>query len=506
MGRKFGLIILDGWGLGKKDKSDAVFQAKTPNMDKYINTYPNATLTTFGEAVGLPEGQMGNSEVGHLNIGAGRIVYQELTRINRSIKMGEFAHLPNLKKLIELAKEGQRKVHLIGLVSRGGVHSSQEHLHALIDVLEENGLKDVFVHAMTDGRDCDPKSGKLFIGDLEKHLEGKNTKIATVIGRYYGMDRDKRWERIATAYDAMVRRKGEEASSALEVIDNNYAKDITDEFIPATCINIDKNCAVEKDDIVLCFNFRTDRLREMTEVLSQQDFPEHNMQTLPLHYFTMTSYDDNFKGVNVLFSKDNLVNTLGEVVSKQGKTQIRIAETEKYPHVTFFFSGGREEEFEGETRLMAASPKVATYDLQPEMSAPEVTEKIIGGMREITPDFFCLNFANADMVGHTGVFDAIVKSVETVDECMGKIIEEGQKHGYEFLVIADHGNADFAINPDGSPNTAHSLNPVPVVLITEDQAIDLKHGILADVAPSILQRMDLPVPAEMTGESLVIRL
>ncbi|CAN0007419.1 unnamed protein product, partial [Chrysoparadoxa australica] len=483
MSKQFGLIILDGWGLGKQDKSDAVYTAKTPNMDHYLSNYPNATLTTFGEAVGLPAGQMGNSEVGHLNIGAGRIVYQELTRINKSIRDREFFHNPALKKAAKLAKGTKRKVHLVGLVSTGGVHSSQNHLHQLVDFFESEGLDNVFIHAITDGRDCDPKSGKGFIRTLEQFLIGKKTKIASVIGRYFAMDRDNRWERISTAYQTMVHRAGISFKDAQSVLNHYYAENITDEFIPASPLELGElNGAIEADDIVLCFNFRTDRLRELTTALTQKDFPEHQMKALPLHYFTMTNYDENFKNVEVIFKKDNLKNTLGEIVSKAGKTQVRIAETEKYPHVTFFFSGGNEQAFEGEQRLIAASPKVATYDLQPEMSAIEVKDKIINAIQTEQPDFFCLNFANPDMVGHTGVFDAIVKAVETVDGCLGEIVKAGQEKGYEFLIIADHGNADFAVNQDGTPNTAHSLNPLPVVLVTQDKTVQIEEGILADVS------------------------
>lgn len=504
MSKQLGLIILDGWGLGKQDSSDAVFTAKTPNMDHYLSSYPNATLTTFGEAVGLPAGQMGNSEVGHLNIGAGRIVYQELTRINKSIRDGDFFQNPALKQAAELARGTKRKIHLVGLVSTGGVHSSQNHLHQLVEFFESEGLDNLFIHAITDGRDCDPKSGKGFLRTLEQFLIGRKTKIASLIGRYYAMDRDHRWERIASAYHAMVNRQGELFKDAQSVLNHFYAANITDEFIPASPLDLDgKNGAIEADDIVVCFNFRTDRLRELTTALTQKDFPEHQMKTLPLHYFTMTNYDESFKNVEVIFKKDNLKNTLGEVVSNAGKSQVRIAETEKYPHVTFFFSGGSEQEFPKEQRLIAASPKVATYDLQPEMSAFEVRDKIVSAIQNEQPDFFCLNFANPDMVGHTGVFDAIVKSVETVDSCLGDIVKVGQEKGYEFLIIADHGNADYAVNIDGTPNTAHSLNPVPVVLITQDKNLQIQEGILADVAPTILERMGISAPEEMTGRSLL---
>tara|TARA_R110000737_G_scaffold201428_1_gene220799 strand:- start:6003 stop:7526 length:1524 start_codon:yes stop_codon:yes gene_type:complete len=505
MTNKFGLIILDGWGLGKKDQSDAVYQAKTPFMDSLMASYPNTSLTTFGEAVGLPEGQMGNSEVGHLNIGAGRIVYQELTRINKSIREGDFFKNERLLEAMKLAKEKNRKLHLIGLVSKGGVHSSQEHLYALCDLAEQQGLKNVFIHAFTDGRDCDPKSGQHFFSELEKEIKDKNAKIATIVGRYYAMDRDNRWERISEAYHAMVSRTGAVYDTVDSVFEANYSKNITDEFLPASIINLGEgiNASISEDDVVINFNFRTDRPREITIALTQKAFHEQNMHPLNLHYFSMTMYDENFKNMNVIFNKDNLKNTLGEVFSKLGRTQVRIAETEKYPHVTFFFSGGREKPFEGESRILINSPKVATYDLQPEMSAIEVKDKIVDSINTETPDFICLNFANPDMVGHTGVFSAIIKAVETVDSCLKQVVEAGKEKGYEFLVIADHGNADFAINADGSPNTAHSMNPVPAILVTDNRDLKLHEGILADVAPTILRRMGIAAPIEMDGKSLV---
>lgn len=501
MNKKFGLIILDGWGLGDHGPSDAIFQAKTPFMDSLLTNYPNATLRTFGEDVGLPDGQMGNSEVGHLNIGAGRIVYQELTRINKSIRDGEFQQNPTILEAFKYAKTNHKKVHFIGLVSEGGVHSSQAHLHALLDMAQEFGLDNYFVHAITDGRDCDPKSGFNCLEKLEQHLAPQNGKIATLIGRYYAMDRDKRWERVAKAYHLMVNAEGQKAESASKALQTAYSEGLTDEFILPQLI--DENGKISDGDAVIFFNFRTDRPRELTTVLTQEAFHEHNMHPLDLHFCTMTNYDANFKNVKVIFDKDNLEMTLGEVVSKAGKTQVRIAETEKYPHVTFFFSGGREETFTGEERLLIASPKVATYDLQPEMSAHEVGAAITQHMQAVQPDFICLNFANPDMVGHTGVFSAIMKAVETVDQQLEKVVRCGQELGYEFLVIADHGNADYAINPDGSPNTAHSLNPVPVVLVTEDHSLDLENGILADVAPTILSRMGLEIPSEMNGKCLV---
>lgn len=502
MNKKFGLIILDGWGIGDQGPSDAIFQANTPYMDSLLATYPNATLLTSGEDVGLPDGQMGNSEVGHLNIGAGRIVYQELTRINKSIRDGEFQQNKTILEAFRLAKSNHKKVHFIGLVSEGGVHSSQAHLHTLCDMAEAFGLEKYFVHAITDGRDCDPKSGLGYIQKLETHLSQKSGKIASLIGRYYAMDRDKRWERVAKAYHLMVNGEGEKAHSASSAIEASYAASVTDEFILPHLI--DSNGRIENGDAVIFFNFRTDRPRELSVVLTQEAFHEHNMHPLDLHFCTMTNYDASFQNIRVIFDKDNLEMTIGEVISKAGKTQVRIAETEKYPHVTFFFSGGREATFEGEQRLLVASPKVATYDLQPEMSAEEVGTAITQHMEQFQPDFICLNFANPDMVGHTGVFTAIVKAVETVDQQLKRVVECGKALGYEFLVIADHGNADYAINPDGSPNTAHSLNPVPVVMVTENTSIQLSNGILADVAPTILERMSIQSPLQMTGKSLIV--
>ncbi len=501
----FGLIILDGWGIGDKSKSDAVFNANTPFMDSLLENHPHATLSTSGEDVGLPDGQMGNSEVGHMNIGAGRIVYQELTRINKSIREGEFYKNEKLLQAIHTAKNNNVALHLIGLVSKGGVHSNQEHIYAICKLAKQEGLQKVFIHAFTDGRDCDPKSGLGFIEELQSELDKSVGKIATIVGRYYAMDRDNRWERIKFAYDAMVKGEGTKFSSAKEAIQSSYANNKTDEFIdPCIITENDSPIATIKDnDVVLCFNFRTDRPREISIALTQKDFPEQNMKKLNLHFYTMTNYDSTFENVTVLFEKDNLKYTLGEVLAKVDKSQVRIAETEKYPHVTFFFNGGREEPFELEKRIMVNSPKVATYDLQPEMSAVEVKNKIIESIGKDRPNFFCLNFANPDMVGHTGVYDAIIKAVETVDSCLKEVIETGLKYDYEFLVIADHGNADYVINPDGTPNTAHSLNPVPVVLVSNQKGLSIKNGILADVAPTILRRLGISTPMEMTGESLV---
>ena len=501
MATNVGLIILDGWGIGDKSKSDAIFNAHTPFMDSLLLNYPNATLRTSGEDVGLPDGQMGNSEVGHLNIGAGRIVYQELTRINKSIREGAFFENPTLKKAFQTAKDKNVKLHFMGLVSNGGVHSSQEHLHALIDMAQTYQLNNVFIHAFTDGRDCDPKSGLHFIERLEEKIDGTPVKIASVVGRYFAMDRDNRWERVRKAYDVMVKGIGEKFSSASEALKSSYAKNSTDEFVEPVVISPEGMIA--NDDVVISFNFRTDRPREISIALTQKEFPEFDMKPLDLSYFTMTNYDRTFTNIDVIFEKENLNHTLGEVIANHGKTQVRIAETEKYPHVTFFFSGGREKVFDGERRLLINSPKVATYDLQPEMSAYEVRNAIISDIEQNTPNFICLNFANPDMVGHTGVYSAIVKAVETIDNCLESVVNAGLQKDYEFIVIADHGNADVAINPDGSPNTAHSLNPVPVVLVTEEKDLVLADGILADVAPTILNRLNIKQPKEMTGRSLV---
>lgn len=501
--KKVGLIILDGWGIGDKSKSDAIFNAKTPVMDGLMKNYPTSELLTSGENVGLPDGQMGNSEVGHLNIGAGRIVYQELTRINKSIQDGSFFEIEVLKNAFSKAEKENKKVHFIGLVSNGGVHSSQEHLHALCDMSKKYNLQNVFIHGFTDGRDCDPNSGKQFFQNLENHISGSNIKIASVIGRYYAMDRDNRWERIQQAYDLMVHRKGHSYDGVDALFDHRYNEGVTDEFITPSYISSAENCSIEDGDIVISFNFRTDRPREIIAALSQREIPQYDMKPLNLELLTMTSYDDSFSNVKVVFEKDNLKDTLGEVIEASGKSQVRIAETEKYPHVTFFFSGGRELEFNNEKRILINSPKVATYDMQPEMSAPEVTEKIVDELKSHQPDFFCLNFANPDMVGHTGVYEAIIKAVETVDSSLGKVVQTALSNEYELLVIADHGNADFAINQDGTPNTAHSLNPVPLVFVTKEGGIRLSSGILADVAPTILSRMGITQPTAMSGKSLI---
>jgi len=499
------LVIMDGWGLGKVASADAIKHAKTPFVSSLYQLYPNTTLTTCGEAVGLPEGQMGNSEVGHLNLGAGRIVYQELQRINVAVRDGSFAKTEALIKAIHLAKKDQKPLHLIGLVSDGGVHSHLNHLKAIIDVCKTEGLKNVFIHAFTDGRDTDPKSGLGFIQNLQLHLNKTVGQIATVSGRYYAMDRDKRWERIKLAYDALVKGEGEKATDALQAIENSYKNNITDEFIKPCVIRNEMQqpiATIKDDDVVICFNFRTDRCREITQVLTQTDIPEFGMKKLSLDYTTMTEYDHSFKNVHIIFDNDNLNNTIGEVLANHHLKQIRIAETEKYPHVTFFFSGGREVPFEGEKRILIPSPKVATYDLKPEMSAYEVTEALLPEIKNQTADFICLNYANADMVGHTGVWEAAIKAVETVDTCVEKVVTAGLQNGYVIFLTADHGNSDYMINEDGTPNTAHTLNPVPLFVIDNEWKETLKPGKLADIAPMILTMMNLPIPEEMTGEIL----
>lgn len=505
--KKIILVIMDGWGLGKIPASDAIQQAETPFVSSLYNKYPNTTLTTFGEEVGLPQGQMGNSEVGHLNIGAGRIVYQELQRINVAIKTGELTANKAFVDTLDYAKTNNKALHLIGLVSDGGVHSHIEHIKAITTICAEKGIQNVFIHAFTDGRDTDPKSGLGFIKALEAHLDQSTGKIASVTGRYYAMDRDKRWERVKIAYDALTQGVGVHTNSITDQIVASYKENIFDEFI-MPIVKVDENNqtigTIKEGDAVLCFNFRTDRCREITEVLTQIDLPEHQMHKLQLYYTTITEYDKTFKGVNVVFETDNLVNTLGEVVERAGLEQIRIAETEKYPHVTFFFNGGRETPFKGETRLMAQSPKVATYDLQPEMSANEITNLIVPEIEKQKAGFICLNFANADMVGHTGVFEAVVKAVETVDHCVEKVVTTALANGYTIFLTADHGNADFMINEDGSPNTAHTMNPVPFFIIDNDWNGTLKPGKLGDIAPTMLKLMNIEIPAEMTGGILMV--
>jgi|688.fasta_scaffold00171_55 2,3-bisphosphoglycerate-independent phosphoglycerate mutase len=506
MRKKVILIIMDGWGLGKVKAADAIQNANVPFVSSLYNKYPNSTLVTCGEDVGLPEGQMGNSEVGHLNLGAGRIVYQELQRINVAIKTGEFAQNEQLLKAIHFAKTNHKKLHLLGLVSDGGVHSHTSHLNAIFSVCQKEGLSEVYLHAFTDGRDTDPKSGLGFVDAVEQHMKKTVGKIATVSGRYYAMDRDKRWERVQLAYDCMVNGNGKKSSTALTAIQASYDEGKTDEFIlPTVIVKEDGSpiASIENGDVAICFNFRTDRCREISEVLTQTDFPEFQMKRLSLNYTTMTLYDQKFKNVSVIFENDNLNNTLGEVLAKNGKKQIRIAETEKYPHVSFFFSGGREEPFEGESRIMVPSPKVATYDLQPEMSAREITAKLLPEIISETAEFICLNFANADMVGHTGVFSAAIKAAETVDDCVRQLVTEALRHNYTIFLTADHGNADFMINQDGSPNTAHTLNLVPFFIIDNQWNGKIKNGKLGDIAPTILHMMGIAIPPEMKGNILV---
>jgi len=504
--KKVILIIMDGWGLGKVASADAIQHSKTPFVSSLYKKYPNTILTTCGEAVGLPEGQMGNSEVGHLNLGAGRIVYQELQRINVAIRDGSFVKNEVLLNSIRLAKRNQKPLHLIGLVSDGGVHSHINHLKAIIDVCKSENLENVFVHAFTDGRDTDPKSGLVFIKDLQSHLNKTVGKIASINGRYYAMDRDKRWERVKLAYDALANGEGEKATDAVQAIENSYKKNITDEFI-RPCVIVDEAqqhlAKIKNGDVVICFNFRTDRCREITQVLTQMDQPDFGMKKLLLDYTTMTEYDHSFKNIHIVFNNDNLNNTLGEVLEQHHLKQIRIAETEKYPHVTFFFSGGREIPFEGEKRILIPSPKVATYDLKPEMSAYEVTNALLPELKNKTADFICLNYANADMVGHTGVWEAAIQAVETVDSCVEKVVTAGLENGYTSFVTADHGNSDYMINADGTPNTAHTLNPVPLFIIDNEWKGKIKPGKLGDIAPTILTMMDIELPKEMTGEILI---
>jgi 2,3-bisphosphoglycerate-independent phosphoglycerate mutase len=500
------LIIMDGWGLGKTESADAIRHAKTPFVSSLYAKYPNSTLVACGEAVGLPEGQMGNSEVGHLNIGAGRIVYQELQRINVAVRDGSFAKNQVLLDALRKAKSQNRNLHLLGLVSDGGVHSHINHLKKIVDCCKSEAVPHVFIHAFTDGRDTDPKSGLGFIKNLQEHLDSTGTgKIASVSGRYYAMDRDKRWERVKLAYDTLVNGKGGNGSSAVQIIEKSYAEGVTDEFIkPSVVVGSGGKplATIKEGDVVICFNFRTDRCREITEVLTQTDIPEQGMKKLTLDYTTMTEYDHHFQNVHVMFENDDLKMTMGEVIAKNMLTQIRIAETEKYPHVTFFFSGGREKEFEGEKRIMIPSPKVATYDLQPEMSAMGITDAIIPEINHKTANFICLNFANADMVGHTGNFPAVVKAVETVDHCVERVTTAALANDYIVFITADHGNADFMINPDGSPNTAHSLNLVPYFILDNQWHGKVHPGKLADIAPTLLKLMGYEAPPEMTGELL----
>lgn len=503
MTERTALIILDGWGIGNGDSNDAIASANTPVFDRLMATRPHATLRTDGEHVGLPDGQMGNSEVGHMNIGAGRIVYQDLLRIDRAVADGSFNSEPVLLEALAAAKEPGRRLHLMGLVSKGGVHSQQAHLHTLCALAAAEGIDDFLVHAFTDGRDTAPNTAAGYIADLEAVLAETGGRIASVHGRYYAMDRDKRWPRIARTYNTLVRGEGAHFATADEGIQASYAAGVTDEFIEPFLVG-EADGTISEGDVVICFNFRTDRCREITMALTQQAFPEENMQPIALHYVTMTNYDDTFEGVKVVYDKPDLAWTLGEAVAAAGKGQIRIAETEKYPHVTFFFSGGREVPFDGERRLMAASPKVATYDLQPEMSAGEIVSLITPELRSASTDFVCLNFANPDMVGHTGVFEAVVQAVEFTDKCLGEVCDALDAGGYSALIIADHGNADLARNPDGTPHTAHTTNPVPVIGYNLPAGTSLRDGILADVAPTLLALIGIAQPAEMTGQSLLV--
>lgn len=503
--KKVLLVILDGWGEGDHGPADIISKANVPFTRHLTETVPHTLIRTSGEDVGLPDGQMGNSEVGHLNIGAGRVVYQELVKISKAIREHTFHKEPVVTEAFDYAQNHGKKIHLLGLVSNGGVHSAMDHLFGFCDVAKEKGFNDLFIHAFTDGRDTDPRSGLGFVNDLENHLKTSAGKVASVCGRYYAMDRDKRWERIKLAYDMLVEGKGEYFSTSAEAIQSSYAEEVTDEFIkPKVITGPDGKplATIAEGDVVICFNFRTDRLREITTVLTQKDMPEFGMKTLPLHYVTMTRYDESFKGVKVIYEKEDLKNTLGEVLAENGKKQLRIAETEKYPHVTFFFNGGREENFPGEDRIMVSSPKVATYDLQPAMSAPEVKDKVVEAIHRNLYDFICLNYANADMVGHTGIIKAITEAVETVDRCLKETVEAARVNGYDVIITADHGNADFAINADGSPNTAHTTNPVPCWLISDDYK-SIKPGRLADLAPTILKMMHIDIPEEMQGQILV---
>ncbi len=503
MAKKALLMILDGWGIGNHSKSDAIYSTPTPYWDSLINQYPNSELQASGENVGLPDGQMGNSEVGHLNIGAGRVLYQDLVKINKAIKEGTILDNPQIKEAYSYAKNSGKALHLMGLTSDGGVHSSLDHLFALCDIAKQYGLEKVYIHCFMDGRDTDPRSGKGFIEALQAHLDKSTGSIASIIGRYYAMDRDKRWDRVKVAYDLLVNGQGTQATDMVQAMQDSYDADVTDEFVkPINNASVDGT--IKDGDAVIFFNYRNDRAKELTVVLTQHDMPEEGMHTIPgLQYYCMTPYDASFTGVHILFDKENVDNTLGEYLSSLGKKQLHIAETEKYAHVTFFFNGGREAPYEGEERILVASPKVATYDLKPEMSAFEVKDRLVEAIRSQKFDFIVVNFANGDMVGHTGVYEAIQKAVKAVDQCVSETVEAAKDADYEVIIIADHGNADNAINPDGTPNTAHSLNPVPCVYVTSDKNARIADGILADVAPTILHIMGLPQPAEMTGHNLI---
>lgn len=505
MAKKALLMILDGWGMGNHGKGDVIFNTPTPYMDYLAQNYPMSQLQASGENVGLPDGQMGNSEVGHLNIGAGRIVYQDLVKINRACADGSILKNPEIVSAYEYAKQNGKSVHLMGLTSTGGVHSSLDHLFTLCGISKTYGIEHTYVHCFMDGRDTDPKSGKGFIEQLQAECEKTGCVIASIIGRFYAMDRDKRWERVKVAYDLLVEGKGEHSSDMALAMQKSYDEGVTDEFVkPVVRIDEDGNPIgmIRPNDVVIFFNYRNDRAKELTIVLTQEDMPQQGMHTLPLYYCCMTPYDAKFEGLHILFDKENVADTIGEYVARQGLSQLRIAETEKYAHVTFFLNGGREEEFEGEDRILVASPKVATYDLQPEMSAYEVADKLVGALDRQKYDFICLNFANGDMVGHTGVYEAIEKAVKAVDACVAKVVEAARRNGYEVVQIADHGNADNAVNADGTPNTAHSLNPVPIVVVS-DRVKTVRDGILADVAPTVLDLMGLEKPEAMTGHSLV---
>jgi len=506
MNKKVLLMILDGWGIGKKDKTNAIYEGETPCIDLLCKTYPHAQLLTDGENVGLPDGQMGNSEVGHLNIGAGRVVYQDLVKINIACRDNTILENQEIKNVFAYVKENGKQIHFMGLASNGGVHSSLDHLYKLCDIAKLYNIEKTFIHCFMDGRDTDPKSGKAFIAELENHLKKSTGKIASIIGRYYAMDRDKRWDRIKIAYDLLVSGKGEATTDMLKTMQSSYDNGITDEFIkPVVHVDSEGNpmTTIQEGDAIIFFNYRNDRARELTIALTQKDMIEEGMQTVPnLYYCCMTPYDATFQNVHILFDKENVENTLCEIVAKAGKKQLRIAETEKYAHVTFFLSGGREIEFENESRRLIPSPKVATYDLKPEMSAYEVKDALISELNQNNFDFIALNFANGDMVGHTGVYSAITKAVKTVDECVGECVKAAQDNGYSVIIIADHGNADNAVNPDGSPNTAHSLNPVPIIVIDQDVK-KVTNGILADIAPTILHLMSISAPTEMTGTILV---
>lgn len=504
MNKKVILIILDGWGISKNPEVSAIDKAHTPFVDSLYTKYPNATLRTDGLHVGLPDGQMGNSEVGHMNLGAGRVVYQDLAKINLAVQKDELKNEQVLRDAFTYAKKNNKKVHFLGLVSNGGVHSHINHLKGLVEAADASGLQS-YIHAFTDGRDVDPESGIDFITDLQEFLPQHNSQLASIIGRYYAMDRDKRWERIKLAYDVLVNGVGEKATNAKRAIQDSYDVDITDEFIkPIVMVDVDEQpiATIKEDDVVIFFNFRTDRGRQLTQTLSQEDFHEFNMHKLNLYFVTMTNYDNTYKNVNVIYPKEDLTQTLGEILEQHGKKQIRIAETEKYPHVTFFFSGGREASFEGEKRIMCPSPKVATYDMQPEMSAQDITDAILPELNSKEADFICLNFANTDMVGHTGVFEAAIKAAEKVDQCTKTIVTAALENDYTCIIIADHGNSETMINEDGSPNTAHTTNPVPLILVDKELK-SIKDGILANVAPTILELIGIEKPAIMTEESLI---